>query len=80
MITLLGETNSGGTPTVGDLEDWADAYGIEHPVVSDANWQITSRYASGSIGLPSMHLLAPGAEVLRRNSWVTEQDIQDALP
>jgi hypothetical protein len=80
VITLLGQTNSGATPTVADLQSWANTFGLTHPVVADPNWSVTGRFVSGTFGLPSMHLIGPGAEVLETQSWIVESDIEAALP
>jgi hypothetical protein len=81
VITLLGEDLSGQTPTVAELRDWADTFGLTHPVVADPGWQVTARFLeSYTIALPSMHQLAAGMEVLRRDTWITENQVQQALP
>jgi hypothetical protein len=60
---------------------WVDEYGLTHPVVADSGFGVTTRFVDGSsIGLPSLSLLGPGAEVLIRNSWVSASDIESALP
>jgi thiol-disulfide isomerase/thioredoxin len=72
VITLLGE---------GDNGSWADAFGLDHPVVRDPGYDITGRFVgSGSFYLPSMHLLGPGAVVITREDWVSESDVTSALP
>ena len=76
----MGENMSGGTPTQAQLKDWAQTYDIQHPVVADAGWDVTVGYAGYSFGLPSMHLLGPGLEVLARGTWVSEEQIKRALP
>jgi hypothetical protein len=81
VITLIGENGSSQSPSVADLQTWANTYGLNHPVVADAGWGVTFDYAVGySISLPSMHLLGPGMEVLAVSTWITEQDVIDALP
>lgn len=81
VITLLGEDFYGGAPGQGDLQAWADAFGLEHPVVADGGWQVTGRFVSGGyISLPTMHLLGPGAEVLARDTWVSFGMVQNNLP
>jgi hypothetical protein len=81
VITLMGENNASVTPSTEELMSWADTYGLSHPVVADPNWGVTTRFVTGSsIGLPAMHLLGPGAEVLIVNDWVSESDIVAALP
>lgn len=81
VVTLLGENQFGQPPSTQDLNVWANAFGIEHPVVADPNWQVTVRFVNGStIGLPTMHLIGPGAEVLARDTYVTENMVISALP
>ena len=81
MITLLGETMSGGTPTQGDLADWANNFGINHPVVADTGFNVTFRFVQGySVGLPSMSLIEAGGEVLYANTWLGESQVQANLP
>jgi peroxiredoxin len=81
VITLLGEDMSGRTPDQGDLQDWADMAGITHPVVADANWNVTARYLrSSSFSIPTMSLLGEGAEVLERDTWVSETTVRNNLP
>lgn len=71
-ITLLGE---------GDPAGWANALGLEYPVLSDPGYAITTRFTGpGSISLPAMHLLGPGAEVIIADGWVSESTVVSALP
>ncbi|MCB9673539.1 MAG: TlpA family protein disulfide reductase [Alphaproteobacteria bacterium] len=72
VITLLGE---------GSQSQWANWFGIEHPVVRDANYGVTSRFVGpGTFYLPSMHLLGEGAQVISVEDWVSEYDVMSALP
>lgn len=81
VITLIGETESGGAPTQADLGRWADRFGIEHPVVADPGYGVAARFVTGStIGLPTMTLLAPGAEITVADGHVTAQHVLQALP
>jgi hypothetical protein len=80
VITLLGENSFGSTPTVEELQEWADTFGLTHPVVADAGWGVTVRFTGYSFALPAMHQMAPGMEILRRNTWITENQVQGALP
>ena len=80
MITLLGENAYSADPSVVDLEAWAAAFGLNHPVVADPGFGVTFDYAQGSIALPSLHLIGPGMEVLATDANITEQDVIDALP
>lgn len=81
VITLLGEDMSGRTPAQSDLADWANSFGLTHPVVADANWNVTSRYLrSASFSIPTMTLLGAGPEVILRDTWVSESQIVNNLP
>jgi len=81
VITLLGEDSFGQTPDQGDLQEWANSFGIDHPVVADPGFSVGARFVSGSaLYLPSTSLLGPGAVVLERDSPVSTNDILSALP
>ena len=80
MITLVGQTATGATPTPTDLEIWANTFNLTHPVVSDPGWGVTGRFVSGTFGLPSMHLIGPGGEVLQRQTWIDATEVEAALP
>jgi peroxiredoxin len=81
VITLLGQNLAGGTPTKQELGEWADTFGLTHPVVADPGWGVTGRFVDGTtINLPAMHQMAAGMEVLRRDTVVGEDQVRDALP
>lgn len=80
MITLLGQNLSSQTPSQSDLMNWATTYGINHPVVADPNWGVTSRFVSGSFGLPSMHQIGAGGVVLQRGTTIDASEVAAALP
>ena len=80
MITLIGENMAGGPPTQAQLQQWAQGFGLTHPVVADPGWNVTVSYTGPSISLPAMHQIAPGGQILRRNTWISEPQIQAALP
>jgi len=81
VITLLGENMDSQTPSQSDLEEWADSLGVTHPVVADPNFDYTFGFIDGnSIGLPSMHIIAAGGEVVARDIWADESDVQSYLP
>lgn len=63
-----------------ELAEWADTFGLNHPVVADAGWGVTVNYTGYSFALPAMHQLAPGMAVVRKNTWVSEAQIQAELP
>lgn len=80
IITLLGEDMFGNAPSEAELLDWADSFGLEHPVLSDGNWGVTGRYLQGfSFGIPTFHVIGPGAEVLATDTWVTRWDVENFL-
>ncbi len=78
IITLLGENNSSQTPSQADLASWAGTYGLEHPVLADANWAISNRW--GGAYIPTMHLLGAGAVVIAGDTYITEPTLQANLP
>lgn len=81
VITLYAENMTGGQPSPSDVQGWVDAFGLTHPVVADPYYDVLVRYISGYyIALPSMQLLAPGAEILQLDSLVSESQVVNALP
>jgi hypothetical protein len=79
IIQLLGENNSGSTPSASDLDGWASTYGVTFPTVADAGWNVTARYER-DWGIPSFTLIGPGAEVIETDGWISDADIEAALP
>jgi len=64
VITLLSETAAATTPTVTDLQLWADTYGITHPVLRDGRSSVTNSYVpDAQVVLPSNHMLKKGMAV-----------------
>ena len=81
MITLIGENDFGQTPSEAELRGWANEFGINHPVVADDGFAYTYGFIDGgSFGLPSMHIIAPGGEVVERDIWAGESDVTRYLP
>jgi len=81
VISLMGENEAGVAPSQADLERWADSYGSTHPVLSDPNFAVTSRFLNSmTIAMPTGHLLATGAEVVVRDGWPSNSQINGALP
>ena len=67
ILEIMIENNNGQTPSVSDLETWADRYSLTMPVLSDAD-QIIYDFASasgsgGSIGLPFTVVMKDGLVV-----------------
>ena len=81
VITLIGENDASQTPSTADLLGWAEQYASDFPVVADPNFTYTSKFIAGSsIGLPSMQLLGPNAEVIAADASVTRSQIEAVLP
>jgi len=81
VITLLGENDNYETPTRAELEEWADEFGLSHPVVADDGMQVVFSYVEGGqVGLPSFNLLGEGMEVIKADDSVDEGDVQANLP
>ena len=79
IISLLAETNAGTAPTADELMDWASDYGLTTPVLSDASWGVSNRYEEDG-GIPTQTLLGPGMEIILVDEWVSDSDIEAALP
>lgn len=78
---MIGEDNSGGTPSSESLKaDWADAYGVTHPVVADAGFGEAQSRSWISGGIPTYTLIAPGGEVLSADSGYSPSQIESILP
>lgn len=61
------------------LVDWANEFGISHPVVLDQAAQVGQKYNPDGV-IPSMTLLKPGAEiVILDQSNISEEEILEYL-
>jgi len=80
VITLLSEDSRGRTPDTDTLMGWQTAHGLSHPVVADAGSDVTQRYVPPSYGIPTMHLIGPGGEILATDTYLSESDVVGALP
>jgi peroxiredoxin len=68
-------------PSRAEHQEWAQVYNLNHPVLSDENFNVAFSYVVGnSIALPSFSLLRSGAQVVKADSWVDESDIIANLP
>lgn len=63
VLDVMIENNDGATPSVSELGDWADTYGLTIPVLADKGEQVVASYAQGSIGLPYVVVLDRGVVV-----------------
>lgn len=79
VITLLHEDIDGQDPTVENLVEWADAFGLSTPVLADPGAEVTSRFLPSRGSPHSENLLLPGVELAIRNGEVTAAVIEDAL-
>ena len=81
---MMAENNSGQTPSQSELMQWANTYGLTHPVVADGGFNTVFNYigttGTNSIGLPNMQLLAPGMSVIEVNAAGYFPDFQQYLP
>ena len=72
--------DAGYNPADGDdAAQWANDLGVTHPVVADPYWSIGDLYEV-DWSIPSLTLIGPGMEVLIEDGWITEDDIEAALP
>lgn len=82
----MAENGAKQTPSVQDLKGWADTYGLTHPVVADAGFQVALRFLrsdpgfTGNIGLPNLQLLSPGQKVEMIGAYVQKEDVEAYLP
>jgi hypothetical protein len=81
-MTLIAENSAGGDPSLEDLQEWANTYNITHPVLADSGFLETLNYLradpnfTGSIGLPTKQLLAPGMVVNMVDEQVQRSDVE----
>jgi peroxiredoxin len=80
VITLLAEDNYGQSPSTEVLMNWATAYGLAHAVVADSGSSVTQRYVPPSYGIPTMHIIGPGGEIIATDGRFTESEVEAALP
>jgi hypothetical protein len=64
ILEIMIENNSGGTPSVSDLESWANRYDMTMPVLADEDLIIydyaNANGSGGSIGLPFTVVMGEG--------------------
>ncbi len=82
----MGENDYSQTPSQAELMQWANDYGLNHPVVADPGFNVTAQYLwaspsfNGSFYLPNMQLLSSGMVVIESNTWLYESQVVDSLP
>ena len=85
-MTLISENQASQDPSLEDLQEWANTYNLTHPVLADPGYTETLRYLyadpefTGSIGLPTMQLLAPGMIVDKIDTNIQRSDVESLLP
>jgi len=80
IITLITENYDGEAPDMEELNEWADEYDETFPVLSDADYEVTLRYATrDQVSLPQTSLLAPGSVILVADGNLTEEDVIESL-
>ena len=80
VLTLLAEDGSGNTPSTNTLKAWEAMAGYTGaPVLSDPNWGIAQRYERDNY-IPSVSLIGPGMEIIKKDANVSESDIVSVLP
>lgn len=75
MITAITNNMEGGTPTVEDLQEWADTYGQTFPVVDGS----AQYWNFGSGGLPTKVLIGRGMVIDSIGEWPEEAEIEALL-
>lgn len=77
VLNTWYEDAQGNPPDADDMQSIVDNYGVDFPVLADANSEVYSRWP----GLPSVTLLAPGMEVVTSGSRIPmDEDIEAVLP
>ena len=74
IITALNGSNEE------EVLDWAETYGITHPVVSDPGNQAYNLAGQGPGYWPYRILLAPGVVISEVDSGMSSSDIESLLP
>ena len=82
VITLIGKNDDDETPSTADLLGWSEEYASDFPILADPGFSYTGRFIEPgqNIGLPSIQLLGPNAEVISVRSQVSRQQIESVLP
>lgn len=81
LLEIVIEDASGGPMSKAELNTWADAYGLQMPVLSDKNSEQLWNFASdsgGSVGLPFTVLIDRGM-VIESNTYPSHQQAERLL-
>jgi len=78
VLQLEAENSSYQTPSTGDLQSWASAFGLTFPVLADTGWQVMSRFERDNY-ISSHTLIGPGLEVIETDGNITDSDIEAVL-
>ena len=76
VMNLMGENNDSQPPTQEELGEWADAYGLTFPVLSDPNFGMGYTYVPGGGSLPFLALIDRGMVITATGNYgaVTDHD------
>jgi len=68
VVTMLAPSlsNTSGTPTTDELQEWIEAFDLASPVLADRVWGLSvyGRYAGEDFGYPTFFVVAPDLEIL----------------
>ena len=64
ILEVIVENNEGASPSVEELNEWKDSYGLTMPVLAGSD-DLMYKYAEGmsSVGLPFTVVMDPGLEI-----------------
>jgi thiol-disulfide isomerase/thioredoxin len=66
MLAAMQQNNSSSPPTLSDINDWADAYGLEHPVTADSS---TSQGDYVVTGFPTYVVIDQEMNIVNDDLW-----------
>jgi hypothetical protein len=71
VVTMLAPSlsNTAGTPTTDELQEWIDAFDLASPVLADRVWGLSvyGQYAGDDYGYPTFFVVAPDLEIIDIN-------------
>jgi peroxiredoxin len=78
VVLLLGENESGETPSQQELRDYADEHNLTFTVGADADFEIEDRFRVDN-GVPSFTLIDRGSVVYLADDYFARDSISDLL-
>ncbi len=76
VLSAWSENELGQTPTVEDLQRWANGYNLSVPVIADASGNLGARFNGTS---PTYVLLKPGMEIYMTRDYIKDDELQAIL-